>query len=365
MEARHEEFAETGGNEGADRHLFVPDPWAAADIEVDHHENWLISYIDILTLFLTLFAVLLVIQPKAEGPLDQEKAPLPEAVAAIAKKPLPPKARPSTSADEKPPQGAAQTPPAAIAGNMAQQAGPESTPPSPPQPKAEPPAPADDKVASAPKPQRPTPSQEKAEAPGVAEEDPVAQAETPPAEAPPEPAAPSAAERMLERLNAEGLGERLHATRVSKGVRLELRDNILFGPASADLTDEGRKVLDELARVFKGHKGVIAVEGHTDNVPISTPQYPSNWELSSGRATRVARYLIGKGLSPDQLKAVGYADTRPIAPNDTAEGRARNRRVTLVVQFEQEDSEGQKKEAVPQSGSGAPSPLPPAKIRQI
>ncbi|MGZ4266752.1 MAG: OmpA/MotB family protein, partial [Solirubrobacteraceae bacterium] len=76
----------------------------------------------------------------------------------------------------------------------------------------------------------------------------------------------------------------------------------------------------------------ITVEGHTDNVPISSSQYPSNWELSTDRATTVVRYLIAKGVNRERLGAVGYADLHPIASNATTAGRARNRRVEIVLQ---------------------------------
>jgi chemotaxis protein MotB len=78
------------------------------------------------------------------------------------------------------------------------------------------------------------------------------------------------------------------------------------------------------------------VEGHTDPVPISTLQFPSNWELSAQRATTVLRYLVRAGVPAERLRAVGYADTRPVADNSTPEGRAKNRRVALVVHLEEE-----------------------------
>jgi chemotaxis protein MotB len=75
----------------------------------------------------------------------------------------------------------------------------------------------------------------------------------------------------------------------------------------------------------------IEVEGHTDNLPITTSRYPSNWELSSARASSVVRLLIERGVASVRLVAVGYADTRNISPNTTPEGRAQNRRVTLLI----------------------------------
>ncbi len=77
---------------------------------------------------------------------------------------------------------------------------------------------------------------------------------------------------------------------------------------------------------------MIRIEGHTDNVPINTVRFPSNWELSTARATSIVSYLIGKfGFSPEKLSGSGFAEFCPIASNDTPEGRARNRRVDIVV----------------------------------
>ena len=114
-------------------------------------------------------------------------------------------------------------------------------------------------------------------------------------------------------------------------VNLEISDSILFTPASAALTASGAQLLDELAATLKAHPYNLSVEGHTDNVPIKTARYPSNWELSSSRATEVTRRLIDRGIAAERVRAVGYADTHPRADNATAEGKARNRRVSLVL----------------------------------
>jgi chemotaxis protein MotB len=114
-------------------------------------------------------------------------------------------------------------------------------------------------------------------------------------------------------------------------VNLVIKDDILFAEGSADLTPLGRSVLDGIAQTLKQNDYPVSVEGHTDNVPIHTAQFPSNWELSSFRATNVARYFIHRGVATERLRAIGYADTRPVADNDTAAGRALNRRVSLVI----------------------------------
>ena len=118
-------------------------------------------------------------------------------------------------------------------------------------------------------------------------------------------------------------------------INLVIKDDVLFAEGSADLTSLGRSVLDGIAQILKQNNYPVSVEGHTDNVPIHTAQFPSNWELSSFRATNVARYFIRSGVATERLRAIGYADTHPVAANDSEAGRARNRRVSLVIQVKQ------------------------------
>jgi len=111
-----------------------------------------------------------------------------------------------------------------------------------------------------------------------------------------------------------------------------LREQELFDSGSATLKPEGIKVVAKLAETLKGYPDtVIRSEGHTDNRPISTGRFPSNWELSSARATEVVRSLQKQGISPERLIAIGYGDTRPAVPNTDAESRAKNRRVEIIV----------------------------------
>jgi len=118
-------------------------------------------------------------------------------------------------------------------------------------------------------------------------------------------------------------------------INLVIKDDVLFAEGSAELTSLGRSVLDGIAQILNQNDYPVSVEGHTDNVPIHTAQFPSNWELSSFRATNVARYFIRSGVATERLRAIGYADTRPVAANDSEAGRARNRRVSLVIQVKQ------------------------------
>ena len=132
-------------------------------------------------------------------------------------------------------------------------------------------------------------------------------------------------------IGSHGLGSFIDINQVAGTIRLEVNESILFSIGSAELKTQGLALLRELAEMFRKQPGMIDVEGHTDNVPIDTELYPSNWELASGRATAVARYMIDQGVNPERLRAIGFADTRPRAENDTVSGRSKNRRVSLVV----------------------------------
>jgi chemotaxis protein MotB len=129
----------------------------------------------------------------------------------------------------------------------------------------------------------------------------------------------------------DDLKGQVEMTRKAHDIRLEVKDSLLFESGSAELKTAAATILENLIEILKRHPGRVAVEGHTDNQPIATMRYPSNWELSAARASTVARYLIMHGVASDRVHAVGYADTRPRSANETAEGRARNRRVTLVM----------------------------------
>ncbi len=117
---------------------------------------------------------------------------------------------------------------------------------------------------------------------------------------------------------------------------IEIGEAALFSSGQAALSPGGNKVVRRMAEVFKRYPGYqVRVEGHTDSVPIGKnlkPQFPSNWELSTARATNVVRTMIDQvRLDPARLQAVGYAQYRPAASNDTAQGRAKNRRIRIVV----------------------------------
>ncbi|MFN7065509.1 MAG: flagellar motor protein MotB [Aquificaceae bacterium] len=135
-------------------------------------------------------------------------------------------------------------------------------------------------------------------------------------------------QEMLKKLGLEG---ELKVAYEAIGIRLILQERLLFDSGSADIKPETRPILDKLSDVIKEIPNPMEIEGHTDNIPISTERFPSNWELSTARASAIARYFISRGINPERLKASGYADTRPIASNTTPEGRAQNRRVEIVI----------------------------------
>lgn len=123
----------------------------------------------------------------------------------------------------------------------------------------------------------------------------------------------------------------MHLSQNNRGVTLDISASVLFNPAEAELQPEAVKNLSEIAKTLVDGDQLIEVEGHTDNLPIKTTQFPSNWELSSARASSVVRLFIEQGIPPSRLTVVGAADNRPVEQNNTPEGRARNRRVTVTI----------------------------------
>ncbi len=116
-----------------------------------------------------------------------------------------------------------------------------------------------------------------------------------------------------------------------RGIVLDINVKALFHEGDATLQEKAAKTLSEVASVLQPGNLAIEVEGHTDNVPISTAQFPSNWELSSARASSVVRLFIRQGVDSRRLTAAGVADNQPLVPNDSPENRAKNRRVTVTI----------------------------------
>jgi len=139
----------------------------------------------------------------------------------------------------------------------------------------------------------------------------------------------SSIRRVLEPLTGDG---QIRVTEGAFGVTVEINASVLFSPGEAVLGSEASAALRAVAGVIAASEFPVMVEGHTDSNPINTQRFPSNWELSSARASSVVRLFIENGLSPYRLTAAGYADQRPIADNDTDAGRARNRRVAIMLE---------------------------------
>ncbi len=118
----------------------------------------------------------------------------------------------------------------------------------------------------------------------------------------------------------------------ARGVVVHLAEELLFASGSAELKSSSSGSLDLLASVLKTLPNEIRVEGHTDNVPINTAMFPSNWHLSVARAMNTADYVMAKrGLEPGKISVGGYSEYKPLEPNTSAESRAKNRRVDIVI----------------------------------
>lgn len=135
-------------------------------------------------------------------------------------------------------------------------------------------------------------------------------------------------DNLIEDYDIEGI----QVSMDERGITIRFIEGVLFDSGKARLKENAKSILDKIAPVLKSCYHHLRVEGHTDNLPISTREFPSNWELSTTRAVNVIRYFIEKHrFSPYTLSAAGYGEYRPIAPNDTEKHRALNRRVDLIV----------------------------------
>lgn len=114
-------------------------------------------------------------------------------------------------------------------------------------------------------------------------------------------------------------------------IEVNIKASVLYPSGSATLSGAAKSVLDKVSDILRDKPNPIHVEGYTDNVPIETRQFPSNWELSAARAASVVRFFEQRGINPGQLAAVGYGEHHPVADNNTEEGRASNRRIALVI----------------------------------
>ncbi|MGZ8188386.1 MAG: flagellar motor protein MotD [Methylosarcina sp.] len=141
---------------------------------------------------------------------------------------------------------------------------------------------------------------------------------------------------LVSDLLAESLGPLVDKNLVSikkkdYWIELELNSELLFLSGDAELASSAKPLLQKIAKEFKSLPNAINIEGHTDTNPINTPEFPSNWELSSARATRVVQEFIKEGIDPVRLSAIGYGQYHPVADNETEKGRFKNRRVVVLL----------------------------------
>lgn len=141
----------------------------------------------------------------------------------------------------------------------------------------------------------------------------------------------SMAKNLLQILAPLVSAGEVRVTQTSRGVSVEINASLLFAPGDAKLTPVSITALQAIARALKDQRNNLEIDGYTDDVPIASALFPSNWELSAVRASSVAREFVADGIAEDRLRVVGYGSNKPILPNDTANGRARNRRVELVI----------------------------------
>ncbi len=138
-------------------------------------------------------------------------------------------------------------------------------------------------------------------------------------------------QQLNDQLEYLGLKDSIQMKVTQGYARLEIQDNILYQSSDAKLTDSGQAVLKRLTPLLQQSTGLIYIEGHTDNRPIKTKQYPSNWELGAARATSVLHFLASQQIDASRMRAISYADTQPIADNNSEQGQQKNRRVNIVI----------------------------------
>lgn len=142
--------------------------------------------------------------------------------------------------------------------------------------------------------------------------------------------------RIEEELKGEIQAKEVLISEMEGKLKVTFVDKILFNSGSAEVNKKGKKLMLRLSKTLAGNPGQeLMVEGHTDDVPISpqlAKRFPTNWELSTARATAVVRYLAEEGgIAPERMSAAGYSYYRPVAANDTAAGRAQNRRIEVIL----------------------------------
>ena len=139
-------------------------------------------------------------------------------------------------------------------------------------------------------------------------------------------------EGLVSDLEQEVADGQIEIEQLRSGVRLNLTQDVLFASGRARLNEAGISVVRKVARRLGQVPNYVEVQGHTDDVPISSKQFPSNWELAAARASQVVRLLAQEGVNADRLRAVSFGEFQPSAPNETPEGRAKNRRIEIRLE---------------------------------
>lgn len=142
----------------------------------------------------------------------------------------------------------------------------------------------------------------------------------------------AAAMQISEYISEKGLDKIAQVDINAQRIRIQLATPILFDSGSASLKTDASPMLDEIANLVEKIPNKVIIEGHTDNIPIQTREYNSNWELSIDRAINVINYFVSRGLPPDKFAAAGYGEYQPVASNDTPEGRSKNRRIEIIIE---------------------------------
>jgi chemotaxis protein MotB len=141
------------------------------------------------------------------------------------------------------------------------------------------------------------------------------------------------ASHLTDLLNQAGLSNGISVQNNIEGLMLSLSEELLFTPGGADLIPGAYPVLDKIAAMLANIDNEVRVTAYTDNTPPTDPRYPTNWELTSARASAIVRYLVAHGIAANRLSAVGRGDTNPLFPNDTPQHRAFNRRAEVAVVY--------------------------------
>ena len=139
-------------------------------------------------------------------------------------------------------------------------------------------------------------------------------------------------DELSEIMKHYGVNEDVSVVSMGSGLVIRLSDAILFDPGATDVNQAAIPVLQNIGKIISKTPYDIRIEGHSDNLPINTIEYPSNWELSTSRAIKVLRYFIEYNhISPSRLSAEGFAEYKPVVPNDSPENRGKNRRVEIKI----------------------------------